>query len=463
MGTQTVVRFNAGGQGVAISPTNAGITSTTLNGGTAVFDAAAAGEGAFGVTVTSVAGLQALFDTPMQVGAKIQATEQTIRTPVAYPNVDSRLIEWRSLANGLVCSLYFSTAGRLYLQGRGGSASVTILASAPLNTQYDFGMLFNVGVATVAPYDGTFSATLYLHSDHSVVAGPITNNAYNLGVDTVDYWRAGVITALTAATAHKYDTFRSEDGRTTYLGVYTPPANNPPTIAPITDVTVAVTGTTTVTAVASDTDGTVSTSSGHSWVVKSYPGPTPPNLTNSSTQTVTVGPCNYAGTVVLGDTVTDNGGAQSAERTMNVFVTAAAGSTVNVSTVVANPGGYSPGGTATDVLDGTSDAGEYVLSPAGPNMAELDLGFVPLPGNDVTVDLYADLVKSDGTTLADVGQTGTVTAQLFAGAVAISNLVNVAISRTETHVQIVLTAGQNTAFTAAGRSNPVLVLKSTAS
>lgn len=468
MGTSTTVRFNAGGQGTDVSVANAGLSAApTLNGGTAKFDTAAAGEGTYGLTVISAAGLLAYVEVPFQAestAGQWTSTEGTFHTPTVAPNVDSKVYQIRNSSGGgiVIDVMYSASTGNLYLQGRTGSSAVTLLAAAPLNTQYDISLLLKPGTATTAPYDGAFTAKLYRHSDRAVM-GTASSTTYNISTSQPNAWRLGVLTVLAAAATHKYDTMRAETDRATELGAYSPPVNTPPTIPAIADIYLTVGSGTTVTAAAVDVDGTVASSGGYSWYWISYPGASAPGLTNTANATVTVAAIGTPGTGVLGVVATDNGGAVSAERTVTIYVRAASGTTVSFEHIVSNTGTWVAGGTATDLADGLSDAGEWIMSPAGPSALGIVVGCPPLADTDVVIDFYADLIKTDGTTLADVGQTGTLTAQFFSGTTAISDVVNVAVSRTEAHVTITLSPAQNTAFTSAGRVDPQVQLVATAS
>lgn len=477
MGIPTAVRFNTGPQGTAVSVANAGLSAAPfLNGGSAVFDTAAAGEGTYGLTVTSSAGLTAVVKVPMQGTSAVgewTATEATIHTPTVTPNVDSTILQLRNLENSVVVArLYYSTTGQLYIRGQSDSTSVTLMNSVPLNTQYDIAWLVKIATTTA---ESGFKASLYVHAGRTGgTAATATANrlptadggaGYSLGTNVPNEWGLGVMTVLTAAVTHKYDTLRAETARSTELGVYTPPSNNPPTLAVIAEQSIALGASTTFTAVATDSDGTVASTGGHAWTVVSYSGTTAPTLTNTSNATVTVNtaPMSVAGDVVLQDVATDNGGATSNPRQVTLHVTAVAGSAVNPNRVVSNPGAWGYGGTATDLVDGMSDTGEWILTATAPSGAIIVAGFPALPANDVVIDFYVDLLAADGTTLAAVGQTGSIDAQFFAGTVAISDVVSQTVSRTEAHVVITLTSAQNAAFTAAGRTDPRVQLTATAS
>lgn len=194
--------------------------------------------------------------------------------------------------------------------------------------------------------------------------------------------------------------------------------NTPPTVAPIADQVKAAGATATATAVPSDVDGTIAS---HAWTVDKAPyGTTPPTLTNATTATVSVSALSV-GTTVLKYIATDNSGLQSAPTYARLLVQAGSAVPVKASRLKSNGGGWVVGGTATDLVDGVSAFGKWILSPSAPTGAEVTFEMeVPSTGTH-TVSFYADWLEADGTTQA-TGVTGAFTAQAFRDGVAISDV-----------------------------------------
>ncbi len=94
-----------------------------------------------------------------------------------------------------------------------------------------------------------------------------------------------------------------------------------------------------------DPDGSIV---GRSW--RSVSGPSAPTILNGNTQAPTFNNLNQVGTYVFGYTVTDNGGASSAEDTMSVVVSAAAAN---------NPIGTFDVADCTNLIGWTCDADNY--------------------------------------------------------------------------------------------------------
>lgn len=208
-------------------------------------------------------------------------------------------------------------------------------------------------------------------------------------------------------------------------------ANNPPTVAAIADQTKAAGATATVTAVPTDPDGTVTA---HLWTVDKAPyGTTPPALTNATTTTVTTGPLQV-GTTILKYIATDNSGLQSAPAYARLLVQASSTVPVRASRVKTNGGGWTYGGVATDLVDGVSAAGKWIVSPSSPTGNEITFEMeVPSTGTH-TISFFADWVENDGTTAAN-GVLGSFTAQAFRNGVAISDVYSGSNS-TNTPVQL---------------------------
>lgn len=223
-------------------------------------------------------------------------------------------------------------------------------------------------------------------------------------------------------------------------------SNTPPTVAAIADQIKAAGAGATVTAVPTDVDGTISS---HLWTVEKAPfGTTAPSLTNATTATVTVGALSV-GTTILKYIATDNSGLQSTPVYARLLVPAASSVPVKASRLKSNGGGWITGGTATDLVDGVSGSGKWILSPTGPTSAEITFE-MEVPSNGThTISFYADWVESDGTTQAS-GVTGSFVAQAFRNGVAISDMYS---GSNVTSAPVQLTFSMNTADNSAMNSD----------
>ncbi len=468
--TLTVLPFN-GTDGTPINEGNAGYKpgSLVLNGGQGILASAAASHGATGLEITNVAGLVAnakwAVADPSAVGAdgvgEWSRVEGVVDTPTVAPDKDSTIAMLRSTVTGVILRLLFTATGTIYLQGAAGSTAKTLATAQPLGKRLVLSGVLKLDTTTT----GRMIMLLLDPATRAVIGSTVTDNAYNLTTGPFDELGLGVWSTVSPATKHRYDTWRVETGFTganppAFLGAYTPPSASPPVVPSIAAKQVTTAETATYTAAASDPSGTVATSGGYQWRVISSPG-TAPTLTNPTNAQVTVGTSATPGTVVLGVIATSSSGQVSAERTVNHYVSAVTGVEVNANRIVSNPGAWAPGGTATDLLDGTSDAGEWIQSPAGAKAAAVTVGGAPVPSTAAYVKVDLTLYKDDGVTLEDVGKTGAVTLQYFSGTTAVSDQQNVIISRTTTQALLTLTTAQNAALDAAGRWDPRLTMIAT--
>jgi hypothetical protein len=260
---------------------------------------------------------------------------------------------------------------------------------------------------------------------------------------TSTLWVGQEVVAASGSTGTRTVTMSPTAGNSGGFMMAVNGTNQPPTVAPIADQIKASGATASVTAVPSDVDGTISS---HAWtVVKAPYGTTAPTLTNSTTATVTTSALSV-GTTILQYIATDNSGLQSPPTYARLLVPGASAAAMKASRVKSNGGGWTYGGSATDLVTGVSASGNWIISPAAPTGAEITFEMeVPSTGTH-TISFYADWLEADGTTQA-TGVLGSFTAQAFRNGVAISD-VYTGSNTTGAPVQLTFTmsSGDNTAM-----------------
>ena len=263
------------------------------------------------------------------------------------------------------------------------------------------------------------------------------------GAATSVSWIGQEVVAASGSTGTRTITMSPAAGNSGGFMVAINGTNQPPTVAPIADQIKASGATASVTAVPTDVDGTISS---HAWtVVKAPYGTTAPTLTNSTTATVTTSALSV-GTTILQYIATDNSGLQSPPTYARLLVPGASAAAMKASRVKSNGGGWTYGGSATDLVTGVSASGNWIISPAAPTGAEITFEMeVPSTGTH-TISFYADWLEADGTTQA-TGVLGSFTAQAFRNGVAISD-VYTGSNTTGAPVQLTFTmsSGDNTAM-----------------
>lgn len=338
-------------QGLAATAGNTGAQSANLPGtAVAIFDSASAAQGNFGLKITSAASGASSFRMPSDdiTSLSFQRTFET-KIPSPLPSgaeVPSFMsIRWRDSGGteGTVMRLQITAAGVLQVQ-RVSGALVT------LGTGYTAGQAIRVAfwgkVGTGVPStNGELHIRVYTKNTTTVLGTHDSTNS-DLGTNPVSGGDLGTTSALTGTYTLAYD---SDQWGTAIAELPQLPANLPPTVSVGADVTLSASGgSVTLTATASDPDGTIAA---YAWTITSIlPSSSPPTIINPATANASVNLTN-PGRYVIRCTVTDNLGATGfAEK--KIFVP---GQSVRPVLDLANPGGWSLMGSATSAAGGLAD------------------------------------------------------------------------------------------------------------
>lgn len=319
----------------------------------------------------------------------------------------SRMIAFIARVIGADQTTFINAAGTL--AGYTGTSSVVLPAvttTGPNKTLVAFAIANNTSTGVLMTFSPPAGSSMT-----TVVQGTADNGT----TATAATWVGQEVVAASGSTGTRTPTISPAAQNTGGVMFAINGANTPPTVAPIATQTKTAGQTATVTAVPSDVDGTIT---GHAWTVYKKPDGSTVTLTGNTTATVTTNAL-VAGTTILQYIATDNSGQQSAPAYAKIVVPAASGVGARPEALVSNGGGWTPGGTATDLVDGLSGTGKWIIGPATPSGAEITVQMeVPSTGTH-TVSFYADWLENDGSTQA-TGVAGSFTAQVFQAGVAIS-------------------------------------------
>jgi hypothetical protein len=350
-------------QGMACTPGNTGASQVNTPGGSTItFDTAAAAQGNFGVKiVTSPTGaciLRMPSDDPTSL--TFQRTFE-MKIPAPLPSGETpTFASWRwrdvALSEGTIMRLQLTPAGVLQIQRTSG-------ALITLGSGYTAGQAIRVAVwgrvGTGSPStNGELHVRVYTKNTTTVLGSHDSTNS-DLGTNPCAAGDLGVGAAGTGTYTLYYDS----DQWGTALAELPQLGNNvPPTVSVGSNVTLPASGgSVTLTATASDPDGSIAS---YLWTVASMlPAGTPPTIVNPTTANASVN-VSVPGRYVFRCTVTDDLGA-TAYAEKKVFVPA---QTVRPILDLANAGGWSLAGGATSAAAALADEDDntFTQGPSAP-------------------------------------------------------------------------------------------------
>jgi len=185
----------------------------------------------------------------------------------------------------------------------------------------------------------------------------------------------GIVSTSAAVASVGWDDIQLNDGSTSEIGDYEPPANAAPTVNAGTDQTVNTSAVVTLTGTASDSDGSIASTT---WTQLTGPTVALSGSGLSRTFTPTV-----AGVYTFRLTATDNLGTSSSD---DVQVTVR-GVQATPSTLVSNAGGWTNQGGASSLVAALADSSDatYAETPDNPSAAAHVVELAPLQAGVVTV------------------------------------------------------------------------------
>lgn len=264
-----------------------------------------------------------------------------------------------------VCKVTVGPAGQLRLNDFAGTQLWQAASAITTGVHYRFELEVNVGTSTS---DGTLTFRYFNNTAPTTVieartssgtdnAGGVSINKLNLGV--------GSSTAVDVT----FDNVRWNPGSTTPLG---PMVNTPPSVAVGGDTTGTIGSTVTVSATATDSDGTISTFTGS---LTTKPSGSTATSSGSATGTGTANASlsqtftpDVSGTYIWTATATDNGSA-TGTATRQVIV---AGYTVTPVNTLDNTGSWTNQGGAGSIAAALSDSSDttYIESQDTPTTSQ---------------------------------------------------------------------------------------------
>lgn len=390
--TLTTFAFDAGPEGAALTTGNVPANQVTLNGGTAVYAAAAAVRGAFGARITNVAGQQAVVRLTLNASNNQLSYSGWHRIPTGTAN-EYEIVTFRH-TSGTVSLIKRTAAGDVEFWRTSAAFQGTLLT----NAQATAGAYFRI-TTVINSTTGAFTVKAY-NTGGTQVGSTVTGTA-TLG-STNPFTHVQVGTGGTAAKTVDVDHVQVDDGSSTEIPL---PSNAAPSLSLTGNQNVAAGATVTATATASDSDGSIAS---YAWTVLSSGSSSTPTLTGASTSTVTFTAPAAGNLVTLQCVVTDNEGATTTATTEVRVPTGADGAPLPLAGTGAtwtNVGGAASEGLAlSDASDTT-----YMESPTWSGTASARrFRLQPMTARTALSLVVRDSLSSAGT--------GTLLARLFEGA-----------------------------------------------
>ena len=308
--------FNVGTEGVTISAANSGTSGDALSGiiqagtGAGVYAAAAALRGGKGALVSGI--LNDTFTMVMSNTSDVSGTAQIyFRTP-SYPSVGGAFFRLRSSV-GNVAIFNLSATGVLSIQDSAGTGLKNFNSNTPLalNTIYRLQLQATPNASTTAGY---IAGQLYDDSD--VLLDSYSASNVNAGTTLdVQTAQAGKVVSISDGVSLHIDEFGFATGSTSEIPPVSASANQAPTVNAGGDqVDIRPYATVTLTAIASDPDGTTPTVS---WAQTN--GSPSVTLSGSGAVQTFVAPATRGGCTLTFQATADDG-LLSATDTVNVVV-----------------------------------------------------------------------------------------------------------------------------------------------
>jgi hypothetical protein len=334
---------NTGGNTVAA----AGAASVTFDTSSPLFQGSSY-LNATTVDTTNTAYVEFPFNSAQGVGA----FSIGVRIPATPPAVDTTFISVRDTALVRILSVVYTAAGTIVATDRSNTNLLILTAAqATAGSWFRFeGVINNLSATAATWHVRAYSGTSTTAVGNNV--GPTGTG--NTGTTTFATLRVGAAT-LTPTTI-RFDSVQTDDGRSTEIGLYVPPANVPPTVSAGADQTASLNTPVTLTSIATDSDGTIAS---RQWTCIGYPATlgSAPTITNATSATATFTPTT-PGAYTFRFTATDNGGATGTDVT-SVYVPTAS---VTFNGAVENSGGWTGTYLDVDELESAPDDTTFLTS-----------------------------------------------------------------------------------------------------
>lgn len=354
--------FEAGTNGANVSASDASPAFGGVDPASCTYSNAHPAHGSLGMKLASGSANRRVTWTSGSATAVLQ--REYVYLP-SWASVDTELMRGENVGGTAINAKLFVSqisSGKLQLSTQGNTAAATASAAFPL------AQLVRLELLTIA---GTSSTTGQVRA------------AYYLGDSTTPVWDSGLLTGQNIAGtdgalgelrfgingAPPTDIFIDDVGAKTGVdavwGAW-PVVNNPPTVSPIANQTVAASTSCGITISASDTDGTIA--SYLTTVTRYTSGAAPASVTvTGSTTASPTWTSGAAGSLdVATVTVTDNGGATSTPVTTEVRVLTTNSTVKFLRGYSSSNGTWTVNGSVASAGEGLNDALDttYVESPA---------------------------------------------------------------------------------------------------
>lgn len=206
--------FEAGIDGATLTAALTQASQVTLNGGTGVFDAAAAQNGSLGAKFTNVAGSAALARFSATAANTTMAFEFAFTAPATPASGMSPTIATLRSATGPSVRIYYDNLNRICFDEATATGFQPAHTGLTPGTKYRLAVLVVVGTSTT----GQVRSNLYLDNTTTPIGSQFVTTAFNAGTTAITAADIGIVNNAGTAQTMRFDDIRFNDGSTTEIG-----------------------------------------------------------------------------------------------------------------------------------------------------------------------------------------------------------------------------------------------------
>lgn len=311
----TVLDFEGGTPGAAVAgDATSGFSSVVVDGGQSMVYTSTAGQfqhGSRGIAITAVTASAHGYGQIIGLNTPQMAIDGLFKWP-SVSTADFYQLRLMSVTGVAIASVLVNSAGKIRLQGNGGATIFTLTAATPTNAWVRLKLWVDPGTSS-----STGSAKLEVwNADTSTnIAGTTySTTTADFGTANIDQIRAG--NGGGYASTYFMDLIAYDPSATTLMPDQG--GNTPPTISTIVgNQNLAAGVTASLTATASDSDGTIASQAwtGTRWTTTAAPASITGSLTGASTAAATYTTAAAPSLDIATFLVTDNSGATATAST----------------------------------------------------------------------------------------------------------------------------------------------------
>lgn len=208
--------FEGGTNGAGLTTALSGASQVTLNGGSAIFDTAAAQNGSLGAKFTTVSGSACLARFNSAGASTTMAFEFAFIVPTkpASPGVAPNIATLRS-STGPAVRIYYDDLNRICFDGATATGFIPAHTGLTPGTKYRLAVLVVVGASTTT---GQVRSNIYLDNTTTPIGSQFVSTTFNAGTTAITAADIGVVNGVAAVNTVSFDDVRFNDGSTTEIG-----------------------------------------------------------------------------------------------------------------------------------------------------------------------------------------------------------------------------------------------------